>query len=182
MASVLDPVVLPLAELHAARLDGELFAVDECFSPVDEVESLWLRAEALRRSAGTRMMAELSTATWLFGVRAAAPRVHTMCVPRSDRIKVPLTPRYVVREVTHDPDDVARVCGIGVTVPARTLFDLALTKTEGRDDDALGVLVRWPELAEGCARRIEAARNLPGKIDALRSVGRWERMAAVSRR
>jgi hypothetical protein len=173
MASVLRSDVLSLAELHAARLDGELFSVDEYFSPVDEVETLWLRAEALRLAAGTRMIAELATAAWLHGARAMPPTLHTMCVPRSDRMKVPPAPRYVVREVTHTTADIATVRGLRVTVPARTLFDLALTRTRGADDDARGILERWPGLAAECTERITLARNLPGKVAALRRLESW---------
>ena len=73
MASVLSPGPLPLAQLHAARLDGELFTVDERFSPVDEVETAWLRARALRSVAGSRMIAELDSAMWVHGLLALPP-------------------------------------------------------------------------------------------------------------
>lgn len=173
MASVLTPAVLSLAELHAARLDGELFIVDECFSPVDEVETVWLRSAALRLRAGTRMIAELTTAVWLYGIRSSPPVVHTMCVPRSERIKVSPSPRYALREVTHVAGDVVEFAGLRVTAPQRTLFDLAMSAGAEPRTDGVGILSRWPELAEACASRIVGARNLPGKVEALRRIDRW---------
>ena len=51
MTPILPPVLgaldLPAPELHAARLDGEVFALDECFCPIDEIEQSIHRARAL---------------------------------------------------------------------------------------------------------------------------------------
>jgi hypothetical protein len=173
MASVLGPGSLSLAELYAARLDGELFSVDERFSPVDEADTAWLRATALRSVTGTRMIAEVDSALWIHGLRALPPAVHTMCVARSDRIKFPPSRRFVLREVTHSPGDVAEVAGLRVTVPARILYDLAFAEQPGTPGSALALLARWPELCDTCARRIADAPNLPGKGMALRRLAEW---------
>lgn len=174
MASILGPGSLSLAELYAARLDGELFSVDERFSPVDEADTTWLRAAALRSVAGTRMIAEIDSALWIHGLRAVPPAVHTMCVGRSDRIKFPPSRRFVLREVTHAPGDVAEVAGLRVTVPARILYDLAFAEQAGAAGSASALLTRWPELCETCARRVADAPNLPGKGTALRRLAEWK--------
>lgn len=173
MASVLGPGALALAELYAARLDGELFSIDERFSPVDEADTTWLRATALRSVAGIRMIAELDSALWVHGLLAFPPRVHTMCVGRSDRVKFPPSPRFSLREVTHAASDTAEIAGLRVTVPARILHDLAFREQLGTAEAARRILARWPQLAESCSRRIGGAPNLPGKGLALRRIAAW---------
>ncbi|GAB3797899.1 hypothetical protein GCM10028798_09610 [Humibacter antri] len=175
MASVLAPGALSLAELHAARLDGELFAIDERFSPVDEVENAWLRARALRSVAGTRMIAELDSALWVHGLLPLAPPIHTMCVPRSDRVKFPPSPRFELREMTHEPGDSVEIAGLRVTVPARIMYDLAFVEREDARVAARSILDRHPWLAGECARRIATTPNLPGKGRALRLLAEWDR-------
>ena len=173
MASVLGPGPLSVAELHAARLDGELYTVDERFSPVDEAETAWLRATAMRSVAGTRMIAELDSALWIHGLLAYPPAVHTVCIARSDRIKFPPSRRFALREVTHAPGDITEIAGLRVTVPGRILYDLAFAESADAALRAHGLLVRWPDLADACARRIAAAPNLPGKGMALRRLALW---------
>jgi hypothetical protein len=173
MASVLGPGTLSVAELHAARLDGELYAVDERFSPVDEAETAWLRAAAMRSLAGTRMIAELDSALWIHGLLAHPPAVHTVCVARSDRIKFPPSRRFVLREVTHAAGDTTEIAGLRVTVPGRVLYDLAFAEAADAARHANGLIVRWPQLADACARRIADAPNLPGKGVALRRLALW---------
>ncbi len=173
MASVLAPGVLGVAELSSARLDGELYCVDERFAPVDEVDATPLRATALRGEAGPRLIAELQSALWVHGVRAFPPVVHTMCVARSERLKFSPGPRFVVREMTHAPGDVAELAGLRVTVPARILYDLAFAPGTVVDRDALELLARWPQLSRECAERIAGVRNLPGKTAALQRLEKW---------
>jgi hypothetical protein len=173
MASVLGPGTLSVAELHAARLDGELYAVDERFSPIDEAETAWLRATAMRSLAGTRMIAELDSALWIHGLLAHPPAVHTVCVARSDRIKFPPSRRFVLREVTHSAGDTTEIAGLWVTVPGRILYDLAFAETAGAARRAGSLLIRWPQLADACTRRIADAPNLPGKGAALRRLALW---------
>lgn len=172
MASVLGPGSLAIAELHAARLDGELFCIDERFSPVDEADTNWLRATALRSLVGKRLVAELDSALWIHGLSPAPPPVHTMCVLRSDRVKFAPSPRFTLREITHAPGDTVMIAGLAVTVPARVLYDLAFIE---RSDPraAHRILSRWPSLAAECARRVRAAQNLPGKCLALERLAAW---------
>lgn len=179
MASVLGPGPLSVAELHAARLDGELYALDERFSPVDEVDTSWQRATALRSVAGSRMVAELRSALWIHGLRAFPPSVHTMCVGRSERVKFRPSPRFAVREMGHVPGDTVEIAGLLVTVPARILYDLAFLDGEREAADAGRILDRWPQLARSCIGRIRDARNLPGKGAALRRLAGWRRDSGI---
>lgn len=182
MASVLRPGgVLAVAELNAARLDGELFAVDEAFAPVDEVDDTRLRATALLELIGTRLIAELDSALWIHGIRTLPPPLHRVCVSRSDRLKFAPSPRFVVREVTHSPHDVERVGELRVTAPARILFDLSVLGGDQTPRDAAALIERWPQLATECVARVEEAPNLPGKIAALARLREWMAEAGVTR-
>jgi len=173
MASVLTPGVLTVAELCSARLDGELFAVDEAFAPVDEAESAWMRAGVLRGVTGGRLTAELDSALWVRGVVARAPSRHTMCVARSNRLKFAPSPRIAVREMGHEPGDVEVIAGLCVTMPGRILFDLALLDGEERARDAVALMLRFPEIVEPCVRRVDEARSVPGKLRGEDRLRRW---------
>ena len=182
MASVLRPGrALGVAELSAARLDGEVFEIDEAFAPVDEAEGIVLRALALRGVTTPRMIAELDSALWIRGIRFRPPAVHRVCVSRTDRIKFAPSPRLIVREVMHEPRDVEHVAGMRVTVPARILFDLALLAPSRVDDDARSIIERWPEAVDGCLNRLERTRNLPGKRVAFQRIDRWTGQPALTR-
>src|SRR6185437_8149276 len=155
MTSVLRPGgVLAVAELNAARLDGELFTVDELFAPVDEVDDTRLRATAMLQLIGTRMIAELDSALWIHGIRALPPTMHRVCVSRTDRLKFAPSPRFVVREVTHRPHDVERIGELRVTAPPRILFDLSVVGGDEAIRDAVALIGRWPGLAAECVERI----------------------------
>ena len=182
MASVLHgDGVLGVAELTAARLDGEVFRVDEAFAPVDEVEGPALRGAALRGLTGTRLIAELDSALWILGVRPGVPALHRVCVTRCDRMKFAPSPRFVVREVTLSADDVSEVGGMRVTVPARILFDLALAGGPRAEEDAAVLLARWPSCLDDCAGRLGNVRNLPGKNAALARLASWAGQPALTR-
>lgn len=184
MPSLLGPGVLSLAELHAARLDGELYGLDELFAPVDEADTAWRRAAALRCMTGTRMIAELRSAMWIHGLRPFPPAVHTVCVGRSERVKFAPSPRVVVREMTHVGGDTVEIAGLRVTVPERIVYDLAFLGDAVAADDAVRIIAASPWLADRCARRIRDARNLPGKGRALRRLAEWREPvgAPLSRR
>jgi len=173
--------VLAVAELNAARLDGELFAVDEAFAPVDEVDDTRLRAAALLELIGTRLIAELDSALWIHGIRTLPPALHRVCVSRSDRLKFAPSPRFVMREVTHSRYDVERVGELRVTAPARILFDLSVLGGDQTSRDAAALIERWPHLAAECVARVEEAPNLPGKIAALARLRGWMAEAGETR-
>ncbi|NNC10609.1 hypothetical protein HII28_01730 [Planctomonas sp. JC2975] len=177
MASVLGPGVLPLAELCAARLDGELFAVDERFAPVDEPDGVWLRASALRALVGQRFIAELDSALWVHGVHSSPPPVHTVCVTRADRIKFPPSPRVVVREIGHSPGDVEVIAGLRVTTIARVLFDLAFAGGPDVSEVAGRLVSARPDLVSACVDRLSDAPKVPGKTAALVRLTEWKRSA-----
>jgi hypothetical protein len=176
LAPVLAPGILGVAELHAARLDGEVFLVDECFAPIDEVDSPWLRARALACIVPPRHVAELDSALWIHSIRARPPSLHRLAVPRNDRAKYPPSIRCVVREIDHAPHESVIISGLAVTTLERTLFDLAMAGGD-RDADVLALLARSPGAGKACMNRLTASVKLPGKLDALGRLERWRRIS-----
>ncbi|MHA7986568.1 type IV toxin-antitoxin system AbiEi family antitoxin [Rathayibacter sp. CAU 1779] len=175
MAAVLGPGVLPLAELCAARLDGELFAIDERFAPVDEPDGVWLRAAALRALVGGRFIAELDSALWVHGLHPSPPPMHTMCVTRADRIKFAPSPRVAVREIAHAPGDLEVIAGLRVTTTSRVLFDLAFMEGRDASAEAMRLLAAHPELMSACLGRVADSPKVPGKTAAMARLIEWKR-------
>jgi hypothetical protein len=161
---------LPLAELTAARLDGELYAVDECFSPLDELESTAQRAQAVLATFPRRLIAEQHTAAWVFGAQPAPPSVQQFCVSIEARTRPAIALRVTVREVVIDDDDLLTVSGLPVTTPLRTAVDLARCAADFGDRDLpiLAELMRVGGFGvDECAVMLNRRRNLPDKRVAL---------------
>jgi hypothetical protein len=121
---VLDASDLPIAELCAARLDGEVYSVDECFAAVDEVHTRVVRALAVSTIAPNGAIAELATAIWIYGVSASPPKRHRFCRDVAKRARTPQSNRYIVRECIVRQGDVQQIAGLPVMTPLRTAADL----------------------------------------------------------
>lgn len=167
---VLSRLDLPEAELCAARLDGELYRVDECFSPVDEIEQATLRASALATILPARLIAEQLTAAWVLGALEAAPAVHQFCVSARARARPTASRRLSVREVEIDDAEIVSIAGIRVTTPLRTVVDLARFSGDfgaAEHGIVVGLLALGGLGFQECRAAIDARRNLPGKALAL---------------
>jgi AbiEi antitoxin C-terminal domain len=158
---------LPLPELLAARLDGDLFTHNLSFFAIDEPETPTLRAASLRPHAPAHLTAERDTAAWIWGARATPPPVHEFCsgVGARGRPGGPLA--MTVREVVIDSAEIHELSGLGVTGPERTLLDLLRFATSF---DPV-VASRLAELAGAdrsrCVQALESRRNLPFRRRAL---------------
>ncbi len=165
LPSVLTADDLPLPELRAALLDGELFALDAAFAPIDEVESAHHRACAAHAGLPRRLIAEQHTAAWIWGA-APAPSRHEFCVAIAARARGVGDGAHAVREVVIGPADIASLDGLQVTTPMRTVLDLARFSVRfgQREEDAVRTLMRHHGLGvdDGIAE-IERRRNLPRK-------------------
>lgn len=128
-AAVLTVTDVPLAELTAMRLDGDLFAVDEAFSPIDEFESPALRAAAIGRGLSDRLIADRWSAAWVLGA-CPPPMRHTFCTRLEARVAHPTALQGAVREVAIADDECLRIGTLRITTPLRTIGDLV------RFDDA----------------------------------------------
>lgn len=166
LAPVLFVGDLPLAELHAARLDGELVLLDEAFAPIDQVADPAARARSLFRAWPPRLIAEQRTAAWIWGALLDAPARHQLCTSVGARARPPSPLRSVVREVVIEADEVATLAGLRVTSPLRTIADLARFSPLFDEPDALVVrgLLRLGALTlDDCRAALERRRNLPAK-------------------
>ena len=169
LPSVLSLFDLPEAELHAARLDGELFAIDECFAPVDEIEVSHSRGSSLAAILPPRLIAEQRTAAWVLGALNDPPRQHQLCADSAARYRCLGRPRLIVREVILDETDVITRGGTRVTTALRTVLDIARFSVDfGSPENALvrdlariGRFSRSDALAD-----LERRRRLPGKARA----------------
>jgi hypothetical protein len=176
--AVLTPGTLPLAELAAARLDGELFAVDEVWICADEPDGRELRAAALAAllptSGATAHLVMMGlTAAWLHGAIDAPPWRHEVCMRLVERARLHLPRRFMLHERSLAGADECRVGPLRVTTPVRTAFDLArrgaLADTERAAFDALvsAYGIRPDDLADGvrlpggrlAMQRVAAARQ-----------------------
>lgn len=177
LPAVLDTHDLPLAELCAARLDGEVFAIDDGWAPVDEPDLPSLRAAVTALRVPRALIVERMSAAWVHGAIATPPPVAQFCVPLAARIAVIGDRRAIVREVRIDDDEIMRFAGLRCTTPLRTAFDLL------RDpllDEAhvvgavAGLLNERPGLGEAVRDRLRAATRMPHKTAALARLGRAE--------
>ncbi len=170
LPSVLSTTDLPEAELHAARLDGELVRVGDCFSAVDEIITAAHRAGSLAVRVPGRLIAERLTAAWVWGAIVHPPPLIELCSDISARYRLVAAAGRVPREVVFAEGEVVELAGLRLTSPLRTALDLAR------------VTVAWsPEHAETLARlaalgrfgmaevqtSLEARRHLPYKARAL---------------
>ena len=169
LPSVLSSADLPIAELTAARLDGELFGVDSCFAPIDEIEQTHHRAASLGAVVPDRLIAEQHSAAWVWGAVARPPAPHEFCVASGARVRV-LGVRWLrVREVVIDDRELASLGGMLVTTPLRTAIDLARFSARFDDHERSAVLelARTGSFGLGeCLDGMDRRRNLPNKRSA----------------
>jgi hypothetical protein len=156
---------LPLAELCAARLDGEVVALAGGWVPIDEPDLPSLRARALAGGTGPLIIERLSAA-WVHGAVVTVPSVAQFCLPNHARAAVASEIGRQVREVGIDADEIVEVGGCPCTTPLRTAFDLLRDHTT--DDrlavDAVAALVEMGAIdAAGVRRRLEASGRMPHK-------------------
>lgn len=118
---------LSSAELSAACLDGDLVEVGEGYMPADAIETTWLRAASLAPLAGDALAVTHLSAAWVHGALAEPPARHTVQRAVSRRLHHVIGRRIRYRDPRIDDVDLMRIAGVPVTIPARTLADLART-------------------------------------------------------
>ncbi|MFF2270701.1 hypothetical protein ACFVTX_00365 [Agromyces sp. NPDC058136] len=155
---------LPLAELCAARIDGELFAIDEGWAPVDEPDLPSFRAAVVALRMPRRLIIERLSAAWVHGALDAPPRTAQFCVPLHERIAVAPALGTIVREVVVSDAELVELAGVRCTSVPRTAFDLLRDQTL---DDATAervvarLLGQRPALDEEVSVLFAAARRMP---------------------
>ncbi|MCU1424674.1 MAG: hypothetical protein JWM51_965 [Microbacteriaceae bacterium] len=177
LAPVLHAGDLPLAELCAARLDGEVVAVDECYCPIDELIVARHRADALSRCWPERLIAEQRTAAWIWGAATDPPAKHQWCASTTARARPPVPSRGSVREVVIASDEIATIARLRLTTPLRTAVDMARfsPRFDGADERVVAALISGFGLSlADCRAALHRRRNLPNKNLA------WSRLERVA--
>lgn len=172
---VLSSLDLPLAELQCAALDGELYALDQCFCSIDEFETTHLRARALALVLDPRIIAEQMSAAWVWDALIAPPRRHQLCVAIGARTRPHPSLNAILREVVISPEEIDTVAGVSVTSRLRTVVDILRFSEifDDRESSAVRRLMADGGLDfEACSRALLARRNLPLKRIALERLTR----------
>lgn len=168
---LLDTDDLPLAELCAARLDGELMRIGAGWCPIDEPDLPSLRAAAVGPRGQAPLIIARRSAAWVHGALPRPPAVAEYCVPHESRVAARNDPLTVVREVTITESDVVEYGGYRCTTVERTVFDLV--RDVAADDAATVTTVRallaaHPWVGGPVHRRVASAHRLPHRALALR--------------
>jgi hypothetical protein len=149
---------LSLAELTAARLDGDVVELGDAYIPADAVETRALRAGSLAALLGDTLAATHLTAAWVHGALPSPPARHTVQRAVARRLHRMPSRHLVYRDLAVDPADLALIGGVRVTTPLRTLIDLARVDDDdhGRAarlvaDDDTGLVAAAIERLEGGA-------------------------------
>ncbi|MFB8147142.1 type IV toxin-antitoxin system AbiEi family antitoxin [Microbacterium sp. NPDC056003] len=157
---------LSLAELMAARLDGDVVELGDAYIPADAVETRALRAGSLTGLLGDTLAATHLTAAWVHGVLSEPPSPHTVqrAVPR--RLHRVPSRRLVYRDLAVDPADLVTVGGVRVTTPVRTLEDLCRVGDDAHTRAARLLAMGRGDLVDAAIARLDAGA-LPHKRGAI---------------
>ena len=170
LPAVLGTDDLPLAELCAARLDGDLYAIDEAWAPIDEPDLPSLRAAVIALRVSRSLIIERRSAAWVHGALDAPPRTAQFCVPHGARVAAITDRRVTIREVVLTAGEFVDLGGARCTTPARTAFDLlrdtALTDAES-ERIVTRLLASRPRLEAQIRERFDRARRMPHRARAL---------------
>lgn len=161
---------LPLAELNAMRLDGELFAVADAFATLDTPDTAELRAAAFQLGVPRSAVADRRTASWIHGARAVAPSRVQICVQGVHRGSAAASLRHDIRQAALHHGDTVSLGGARVTTPLRTAIDLLRTETHLTSTVALEVQALLDSAGCGfttCREKIARHPNSPGTRRAL---------------
>lgn len=165
---------LPLPELLAARLDGDVYSVGDAFAPIDECEQPHHRARSIAVTVSPRLIAERATAAWIHGARPTPPAVHQVCTSYFARTRPAHERPLVLREVVIGPDEVESIGGIAVTTVLRTAIDLSRTEAGFERETVLSLLTMAGLEPQGVLDAVLSRPKLAGKR---RAVARLEALA-----
>lgn len=161
LTSVLTHHDLPTPELMAARLDGELAAIDGAWTPVDVIHGPEHRALSIALRVPDRVIIEQASAAWVWGAVHTPPAQHQLCAATGARTRPAGWPP--VREVVIDDADIWTLGVARVTSPGRTAIDLARF-ADVFDAGTVTALLRIGNVTvDDCLASMEGRRNLPSK-------------------
>ncbi|GAA1061289.1 hypothetical protein [Agromyces bracchium] len=181
LPSVLDVDDLPLAELCAARLDGEVMRIGAGWCPIDEPDLPGLRAASVAPRLPAPFVIERRSAAWVHGALPAPPPAAECCVPHAERVATRSLPAgMILREVAIEAHDIVVIGGIRCTTLHRTVYDLVRDADPGHDVVGIvaALLVVDRSAGEAVRTRLEQAHRLPHKAAALARLTEAEVVAA----
>lgn len=180
---------LSVAELSAARLDGDLVEIGEGYMPADAVESTATRAASLRSICGSRLVVGSWSAAWVYGALPEPPSRHSVMRGAAHRVGNLIDRRAIFHDVGVEDRDVSDVEGVLVTSPLRTVIDVArrIRDPEHRERatsvvgamigaglvdprEAISRIGSGARLPGSQAARRELERHLDGSIDTARAL------------
>ncbi len=170
LPSALGTDDLSIAELCAARLDGELHRIGDAWVPIDEPDLPAFRAQVVAKAASRSLVVERMSAAWVHGALHAPPRPAQFCVPMAARIAVISDPTLEVREVRLTPSEIETIGGIRCTTPVRTAFDLLrdMTTMDSVVITVVAAMLQQSNTLDRLVRdRLVSAARLPHKARAL---------------
>lgn len=166
---------LSVAELSAARLDGDVVEIGEGYMPADAIESTATRAASLRSICGSRLVVGLWSAAWVYGALPDPPSRHSVMRGAAHRVGNLIDRRAIFHDVGVEEQDVADVEGVLVTSPLRTVIDVArrIREPEHRER-ATSVVVALIEAGlvdpREAITRMDTVKRLPGSKHARREI------------
>ena len=167
---LLDERHLPLGELTAARLDGDLRELAGGYCSVDVRPCLDLRAAALAPMVPDGLVVERMTAAWLHGATPLFRRPVQLCVRSDHRVRAHPSTDRLVRQVVLAEREITRAGTLLTTRPFRTAIDLL--RWEHTFDRSTATTVTTLLLAARAtppdvARALSRVPHLPHKLRAL---------------
>lgn len=132
---LLDRSVLPLAELFALVLDGQLYRVGDAFAAPDTPDTPDLRASAFAAHRPGPLIADRGTAAWIHGTRSIPPSRPQVCVDPARRGRV--SPDFDAQQHAVPESETLALGSVRVTTPLRTAADLLLTLPKFGPTDAM---------------------------------------------
>lgn len=167
---------LSLAELAAARLDGDVIEIGEGYMPMDTVEGADARATGVAGIIPANTAACGPTAAWIHGAGDSPPALHHVRRTSSTRLRSATTARVMYHERRAAPDSVQTIAGVSVIAVLPTamelLFDAALAHTGSPWLRAL--LLVQPGLLRDLRACLEHTPRRPGRRGAVRLVDQLE--------
>lgn len=155
---------LTIAELTAARIDGDLFEIGEGYIPADLIEARGTRASSIASIIPIDTAASGPTAAWIHGAGDAPPAIHHVRRAVSRRIRSDRRARIVLHDTSVPSTDLEVLGGVLVMTPTRTMVDLALGLH--RDESLMRWIVLLAEvdeaLIDAAIHHIEGLARVPG--------------------
>ena len=167
---------LSLAELCAARLDGDLVEVGDGYTPADTIETMPLRAGSLAPLLADSLALTHTSAAWVYGALLDPPCLHHVQRAVPQRISHVVGARLCYHDSPLPSRDLVHVGGVRVTNVVRTLFDLARHPNPDMEPAARALAELHPGDAKLALLRVENSARFSGKRAAQRILSAAIRM------